>query len=87
MATKKKGAKKKSGRRKPALATGSPIIIDGGSVTLKFSGAEFVPPTGGNHKHQDASAQIDQIILSGRLTQVITVPDFGPPLRITVTLK
>lgn len=86
MATKKKGAKKKPRRRKLAL-TGSPIIIDGGSVTLKFSGAEFVPPSGGNHKHKDAAAQMDQIILSGRLSQVITVPDSGPPLRIKITLK
>ncbi|MFS8084419.1 MAG: hypothetical protein ACMG6H_02230 [Acidobacteriota bacterium] len=85
MATKRKPAKKKSAKRKPSALAGSPIIIDGGSVWLKFSGAEFVPPAGGNHKHKDATAQIDKIILSGSLNQIITVP--GNPIRIRITLK
>lgn len=73
MATKRKGGKAKGRKGRLPLDTGSPIIIDGGSLGLFFNPSEYDPPSAGIFTHKNAVAEIAKVSLRGSVNQDIQV--------------
>jgi hypothetical protein len=98
MATKKKSAKKRATKKKPAskqyggtaqaqalsLVGGSPIIIDGGSVILSFAHGEF-NQSGNTHKHTSPTIGIRDVRVTGAVND--SIPINGQKVRIMIRLQ